>query len=96
MSGMYVLWFVVCDAQHAGCACADERFGKIDGICGPGRSCVFGFATSAHLGLGFLWAIACATNWRYVLGLHNCITVVDVHDGDGGVVFRLPTAYGLR
>ncbi len=79
-SGMYVLWFVVCDAQHAGVRVRGRTLWKNPSGYLPGAKTAllpfFGFATSAHLGLGFLWAIACATNWRYVLGLHNCITVV--------------------
>jgi len=79
-SGMYVVWFVVCDAQHAGVRVRGRTLWKNPSGYLPGAKTAllpfFGFATSAHLGLGFLWAIACVTNWRYVLELHNCITAV--------------------
>lgn len=79
-SGMYVVWFVVCDSQHAGVRVRGRTLWKNPSGYLPGAKTAllpfFGFATSAHLGLGFLWAIACVTNWRYVLELHNCITAV--------------------
>jgi len=79
-SGMYVVWIVVCDAQHAGVRVRGRTLWKNPSGYLPGAKTAllpfFGFATSAHLGLGFLWAIACVMNWRPVLELHNCITAV--------------------
>ena len=79
-TGMYYMWFVVCDPEHAGVTVSGRTLWKNpDGYLPGAKTALlpfYGFAAMAYLGLGFAWAMAYAGNWRHVLELHNCITVV--------------------
>ena len=79
-TGMYYMWFVVCDPEHAGVTVSGRTLWKNpDGYLPGAKTALlpfYGFAAMAYLGLGFAWAMAYVGNWRHVLELHNCITVV--------------------
>ena len=79
-TGMYHVWFVICDPDHAGVTVSGRTMWKNPNGYLPGAKTAllpfYGFATMAYLGLGFAWTLAHVGHWRHVLALHNCITAV--------------------
>jgi len=79
-TGMYYVWFVVCDPTHAGVTVSGRTMWKNpDGYLPGAKTALlpfYGFMTVAYLGLGFVWLLANVGHWKDVLGLQQCITAV--------------------
>jgi hypothetical protein len=79
-TGMYYLWFVVCDPEHAGVRVSGKTIwknpdGYLPGAMQPNLG-FYGLAAVAYLVLGFVWALSYVGHWKHVLELHNCVTAV--------------------
>jgi len=79
-TGMYYLWFVVCDPNLAGVTVSGQTTwknpqGYLPGMMAPNLK-FYGLMALAYLVLGFSWFVLYALNWRDVLAIQNCITVV--------------------
>ena len=79
-TGMYYVWFIVCDPAHAGVTVSGRTMWKNpDGYLPGAKTALlpfYGFMTVAYLGLGFAWLLANVGHWKEVLGLQQCITAV--------------------
>lgn len=79
-TGMYYLWFVICDKNLAGVSVKGSTVWKNPGGYLPGMMTPFlsfyGFMSLAYAGLGLLWFLQYVRFWRDVLQLQNCITCV--------------------
>ena len=79
-TGMYHVWFVVCDPELAGVRVRGKTVWKNPHGYLPGRMApnlpFFGFACAGYLVLGFAWTVAYIAHWKELLELHNCITAV--------------------
>jgi len=80
VTGMYYVWFVVCDPEHAGVRVRGKTIwknpdGYLPGMKAPNLK-FFGFLAMAYLALGFSWAVAYVAHWKELLELQNCITAV--------------------
>ena len=79
-TGMYYLWFVVCDPNLAGVTVSGQTTwknprGYLPGMMAPNLT-FYGAMALAHLLLAFVWFVLYAMNWREVLAIQNCVTVV--------------------
>lgn len=79
-TGMYYLWFVICDPNLAGVTVSGQTTWKNPGGYLPGMMSFnlpfFGVMSLAYLALGAVWMVAFLANWRSVMQLQYCITVV--------------------
>ncbi|CAI7864405.1 unnamed protein product, partial [Closterium sp. NIES-54] len=79
-TGMYYLWFVICDKNLAevsvtGGTVWKNPSGYLPGMMTPYLN-FFGAMSIAYLLLGLLWLVQYARFWRDVLQLQHCITAV--------------------
>mmetsp|Transcript_1135 Transcript_1135/g.2014 ORF Transcript_1135/g.2014 Transcript_1135/m.2014 type:complete len:521 (-) Transcript_1135:1470-3032(-) len=79
-TGMYYLWFVICDPNLAGVTISGQTTWKNPGGYLPGMMAsylpFFGLMSIAYLGVGFMWFVQYFRKWRDVMPLQNCITAV--------------------
>eukprot|EP00271_Cylindrocystis_brebissonii_P009131 TRINITY_DN23798_c0_g1_i1.p1 TRINITY_DN23798_c0_g1~~TRINITY_DN23798_c0_g1_i1.p1 ORF type:complete len:527 (-),score=95.10 TRINITY_DN23798_c0_g1_i1:937-2517(-) len=79
-TGMYYLWYVICDKTLAGVTVSGSTVWKNPGGYLPGMMAPFmtfyGLMSLAYLALGLLWFLQYVRFWRDILQLQNCITAV--------------------
>lgn len=79
-TGMYYLWFVICDKNLAEVAVTGETVwknprGYLPGMMTPYLN-FFGAMSIAYLLLGLLWLLQYCRFWRDLLQLQHCVTAV--------------------
>lgn len=79
-TGMYYLWFIICDKNLAGVTISGSTVwknptGYLPGMMTPFMS-FFGLMSLAYVIVGFLWFFQYVRHWKEILHLQNCITVV--------------------
>lgn len=79
-TGMFYLWFVICDPNLAGVTISGQSSWKNPGGYLPGMMAsylpFFGMMSMAYMAVGFLWMFQYVRNWREVMPLQNYITAV--------------------
>eukprot|EP00270_Netrium_digitus_P002467 TRINITY_DN12799_c0_g1_i1.p1 TRINITY_DN12799_c0_g1~~TRINITY_DN12799_c0_g1_i1.p1 ORF type:complete len:534 (+),score=153.32 TRINITY_DN12799_c0_g1_i1:163-1764(+) len=79
-TGMYYLWFVICDknlgsVSVTGSTVWKNPYGYLPGMMAPFLS-FYGIMSLAYLLLGLLWFLQYIRFWKDILQLQNCITAV--------------------
>eukprot|EP00897_Mesotaenium_endlicherianum_P005253 jgi/Mesen1/4756/ME000242S03931 len=79
-TGMYYLWYVICDKNLADVSVSGATIWKNPGGYLPGMMAPFltfyGYMSLAYLVLGLLWFLQYARFWLEIIQLQNCVTVV--------------------
>jgi hypothetical protein len=79
-TGMYYLWFVICDPKLAGTTVNGQTAWKNPSGYLPGMMAAnlpfYLFLSLAYLALGICWAINCAIKWKYLMQIHHSMTFV--------------------
>lgn len=79
-TGMYYLWFVVCDPNLSGIQIDGQTtwknpHGYLPGMMAPNLA-LFKWMSIAYGALALLWFLAYAVSWKHVLMLQHCISAV--------------------
>jgi len=79
-TGMYYLWFVICDPKLAGTTVNGQTAWKNPSGYLPGMMAAnlpfYLFLSLAYLALGICWAVNCAVKWKYLMQIHHSMTFV--------------------
>jgi len=79
-TGMYYLWFVICDPELAGTTVNGQTAWKNPSGYLPGMMAAnlpfYLFLSIAYLLLGIAWAINYAIKWKYLMQIHHAISSV--------------------
>ena len=79
-TGMYYLWFVICDPKLAGTTVNGQTAWKNPSGYLPGMMAAnlpfYLFLSLAYLALGICWAINYAVKWKYLMQIHHAMTFV--------------------
>lgn len=79
-TGMFYLWFVICDPNLAGVTISGQTSWKNPGGYLPGMMAsylpFFGCMSIAYMVAGLLWMLQYVNNWRDIMPLQNYITAV--------------------
>eukprot|EP01024_Parvocaulis_polyphysoides_P036503 TRINITY_DN3244_c2_g2_i2.p1 TRINITY_DN3244_c2_g2~~TRINITY_DN3244_c2_g2_i2.p1 ORF type:complete len:544 (+),score=43.31 TRINITY_DN3244_c2_g2_i2:45-1634(+) len=83
-TGMYYLWFVACgqdlaSLQVSGHTVWKNPFGYLPGMMSPNLK-FFGLMALAYLILALVWMVLCFVNWRDLITLQHCISLVIAMD----------------
>lgn len=79
-TGMYYLWYVICDRNLVGVTVDGmtvwkNPFGYLPGMMAPFET-FYGFMALAYLAVGAVWFAQYIRYWKDILALQNCITAV--------------------
>ncbi|GAQ77593.1 hypothetical protein KFL_000010420 [Klebsormidium nitens] len=79
-TGMYYLWYVICDRSLVGVNVTGmtvwkNPFGYLPGMMAPFET-FYGFMALGYLALGAVWFMQYLRFWKDILALQNCITAV--------------------